>query len=225
MRIWFVALVALFLPHTLSAERPGPIVCIHGYMRTHHSMDDMATTFQKEGWHALQWSYKGTRARIQGHGANLALELQRIAKERPGQPISFITHSLGGLILRAAINDPNCPEEAKQGRAVLLACPNQGSAYGRKMGRITAVRDLLGRGAGVELLTQPHFDYLGQYPPTMEVLVIAGSRDGKVKPHETNLSTYHWKATGPYFHTWIANQPDVILLTRAFLEGRVTGQR
>lgn len=216
--------LALLLPTLLVAER-GPIICIHGYMRTHRSMDDMVATLTNEGWKAYKWSYSGPRYQIKEHGKHLAQGLKEIAENHPGEPISFVTHSLGGLVLRAAINDPECPSEAKQGRAILLACPNRGSTYGRSMGRIQLVRGLIGRGAGLELITEPHFDHLGTYPDTMEVLVVGGSRDAKVKPEETWLNTAHWRAVGPYYHTWIANQPDVINLTRSFLEGRENGQR
>lgn len=219
VKLWIALILALAPSFSTANEMRGPIVCIHGHMRTHRSMDDMAVTFKRGGWPVVKWSYHGPDYCIKEHGEHLAIALREIACANPGQPISFITHSLGGLVLRAAINDPNCPQEARCGRAVLLACPNQGSRFGRRMGRIPFVRAILRRGAGLELITEENFNYLGEYPPTMEVLVIAGSRDAKVRPDETALTTPYWYATGPYFHTWISNQPDVISLTCTFIQG------
>ncbi len=53
--------------------------------------------------------------------------LKEIAAEKRGEPIYFVTHSLGGIIVRAAVNHPECPKEVAFGKAVLLAPPNKRS--------------------------------------------------------------------------------------------------
>ena len=60
-------------------------------------------------------------------------------------------------------------------------------------------------------------------PPDVEVGIVAGLRDGKVRVHETHLEGARDHAVVPAFHTFIMNRADVHRLVRDFLrDGRFT---
>ena len=195
-------------------------------------MSLVASSFEKEHWTTYVWSYPSRLKTIEEHGEDLLELLKWVADKHPGSPISFVTHSMGGLVLRHSISLEGCPQEAKTGRAVLIAPPNQGSAYGRFLGQFTPVRKIVGEYAGRQLTTTERggFEELGQFPATMSVLVIAGTcgfnpsikgkNDGKVAVEETRLSTAHEFQTVFAGHSWICHTPKTVELAKAFLERR-----
>lgn len=210
-------------------ERPGTVVCVHGFLRTRANLAAAAASLRWDGFRVVQWPYPSRSGSIERHADRLAEALSRIARERPGQPIHFVAHSLGGLIVRAAIHRPGCPPEARIGKAVLIAPPNRGSALARALSGSRIGRAVFGDQAGRELIETPEdgFDALGSFPPAVRVLVIAGDagftpglarpNDGKVSIGETRLPTPHAHETVHATHSWIAWSPRAIGRTRRFL--------
>ena len=208
----------LCLPIYIKAQEP--IYFIHGFMRSASSMKKMEKAFQKQNYETHLWNYPSSSQTIEEHSQLLVTELQKYAQHHKGEPIHFVTHSLGGIILRATLNHPDCPEEAKIGRAVLLAPPNQGSSFARFLNRFKLMRKILGKKSGQQLLTTDTFDYLGQFPEKLDVLIISGSfgwnpiikerNDGKVGISETALITPHRQITVLCGHSWIMYSNNVI---------------
>ncbi len=60
----------------------------------------------------------------------LASELKRFAAEHPRRGVSLLTHSMGGLIARAAVEDPAL-DPGNVRRLIMVAPPNHGSALAR----------------------------------------------------------------------------------------------
>lgn len=208
------------------------LVCIHGFMRSKSNMSLVESSFQKAGWKVYVWSYPSRLKTIEEHAQDLSYLLQGIASKHPGQPLCFVTHSMGGLVLRCAMNHALCPDTARTGKAVLIAPPNQGSAYGRFLGQFKPIRKIVGAHAGRQLTTTPEggFEELGQFPASMKILVIAGTcgcnpvikgkNDGKVGVEETRLLTAHELKTVFAGHSWICHTPKTIDIASAFLECR-----
>lgn len=190
----------------------------------------MERSFKKEGWPVLNWSYPSRKKYIEEHAQDLVDELKAISLQHPARPISFVTHSLGALVVRSALNHPECPYEAKIGCAVLIAPPNRGACFARHLYRYKLVRKILGERAGQQLMTTPFdgFDKLGDFPDQMPVLIISGIaganpvipdlNDGKVGLKETCLTTSHYHETSPSGHTWICFKSDVIKKAKKFLQ-------
>ena len=124
-----IVTLLLCVPFSLKAEES--VYFLHGFLRSSSSMKKMAKAFQKEDYETHLWDSPSRGLTIEEHAQILVRELQKCANEHKGDPIHFVTHSLGGIILRATLNHKDCPEEAKIGRAVLLAPPNQGSSFAR----------------------------------------------------------------------------------------------
>ncbi|MBA3957439.1 MAG: hypothetical protein H0X51_03460 [Parachlamydiaceae bacterium] len=183
---------------TLKNEK---LITIHGFFGSPWNMYFLVKPLEKEQMSISHWGYASRDKKIQEHAEDLVRQLQEEAVQNPGKPINFLTHSMGGLILRAGLNHPDCPLEAKVGRAVLLAPPNQGAVWGRMIAEFS-LANYIGRDqSGKELMTERDFEHLGQFPDTMEVMVIAGNfslnvlipgeNDGTVAVEETYLTTPH----------------------------------
>ena len=195
-------------------------------------MYQVAKPVEKEGMNVVHWGYPSLEKKIVEHGADLVLMLQEMAAVNPGKPIHFLTHSMGGLVLRAALNDPECPEEAKIGVAVLLAPPNQGAYWARAMYWIELVKYIGGDQSARELMTEPNFEHLGQFPEIMPVLVIAGNfsfnflipgpNDGSVAVSETYLTTSHEHVIIPEGHKGILFSNESARLAKEFFENKIS---
>ncbi|NGX55305.1 MAG: hypothetical protein KR126chlam2_00938 [Chlamydiae bacterium] len=224
----------IILALSMSLQATESVVFVHGFMRSSRSMALLAKSFKKEGWHTLNWSYPSRKKRIEAHAEDLVQKLIQLADEKPDTPISFVTHSMGGLITRAALNHPDCPEVAKHGRAVLLAPPNRGAIFGRRLHRYSLVRKLLGNHSGEELLTTPMdgFDRLGNFPEGLDVLIISGtsganplipeSNDWVVEYRESCLPTSHFHEKCRSWHSFITFSPEVIRRTKRFLSQKLS---
>lgn len=210
----------------------GSVVCVHGFFRSFKSMLPLGNSLKREGLKVYLWEYESRKKTIERHAADLVGLLKEIAAEKPGEPIYFVTHSLGGIIVRAAVNHPECPKEVAFGKAVLLAPPNKGASLARQFQDFPPARGLFGNNSGKQLLTyeENHMDSLGQFPESMQVLVIAGEKespvfrrwmtkpnDGKVTVEETYLKTPHEHKTLYVSHSWIMTSREVIGITKEFI--------
>lgn len=209
------------------ANEGNPLVCIHGMFGAPWNMKYVAQTFKDAGMQVTNWGYKSREKKIEGHAADLVQDLRQIAEQRPGCPIHFVTHSMGGLILRAAISHPDCPDEAKMGKAVLIAPPNQGAIWGRILERFSLAKKIAKKEAGLQLMTEKDFEHLGTFPPSMQVLVIAGNlncnpflkgdNDGTVVVSETYLTSAHEHVTIKAEHKSIVFNRKAIRLSKSFI--------
>jgi pimeloyl-ACP methyl ester carboxylesterase len=222
----------LFLIQTIGFGQDESVVCLHGFFRFSKCMIPMANNLQHEGLQVYLWNYPSRKRTIEKHAEDLVETLQTLSLSHPGRPIHFVTHSMGGIILRSAVNHPKCPQEAKIGRAILLAPPNKGSVLARRFKGCPLARGIFGGKAGRQLLTfsEEEMSDLGVFPHTMEILVVAGKKeslftkflmsepnDGKVTVEETRLNSPHTHKTLYVSHHWIMTSRESIALTKEFL--------
>lgn len=156
------------------------VVGIHGFITDWRSMKPIEHVLGRCGLNIYLWNYPSRRKCIEQHGWDLVRTLQEIAGCCPGRPIHFVAHSTGALVLRSALCSPHCPMEAKIGRAVLLAPPNQGCGLARYFRDCPPIQFAMGDKSGWELLNYGPWEMaqLGTFPTSMEVLVIAGTKGG-----------------------------------------------
>lgn len=156
-------------------------ILIHGWGVRAHSMDRLAEMLHRNGYSVLNYDYPSSKKRIEQH-AEIFLELYR--REHLQGKIHFLTHSMGGLILRYALAEMTEDECRAIDSIVMLGPPNRGSLLAL-FGELGFVKDfnlsLADMVPGNEALLIPPPPYL---PP---VGIIAGLRDGKVPLESTAL--------------------------------------
>jgi pimeloyl-ACP methyl ester carboxylesterase len=215
----------------LALEAQGDIVvCVHGFLATSRSMKTVKKALECCDFEVWPWDYPTRQKFIEEHASVLASYLQLIAQHCPNRPIHFVAYSIGALVLRAALNMPNCPAEAKIGRAVLLAPPNQGSRLARRFRNVPPIAFVMGNHSGWQLM---HYRpcciaaRFGEFPPSMSVLVIAGvggnkiwhngPNDGFITLEETRLNTPFYSLCFSITHGDLLTNPAVLCGMRNFL--------
>ncbi|HEV8051689.1 MAG TPA: hypothetical protein VGP47_04275 [Parachlamydiaceae bacterium] len=216
--VMFISFSAYVNAENIENER---ILTIYGFMGSNLDMYYHSWTLEEQNMQVKNWDYPTREKKINEHAEDLVVYLQDWAAEAPGKPIHFLTHSMGGLVLRAAISHPDCPPEAKIGKAVLLAPPNKGTVWGRMLSGYFLPEWIAGDESGREILSEHDFEYLGQFPDTKKVMVIAGNlslnpliegeNDGTVKVDETYLIT-------PHYHGVVYESHKTILISKETTE-------
>ena len=218
----FRALFALAL--TAAPAQADCVVLLHGLARTEDSLLVMQAALERQGHLVVNHGYASTAAPI----AVLAGEVGRAVTECPaGEKVSFVTHSLGGILLRVWMQD-HAPET--MGRTVMLGPPNQGSELVDELGEIGAFEWINGP-AGLELgtgaegvprrLPKVEFD-LGVVAGTASLnpaysALIPGPDDGKVAVEATKVEGMASWLVLPVTHTFMMMNPQVMAQTILFL--------
>jgi hypothetical protein len=152
-----------------AAPAGDTVVLLHGLGRTSVSMLRLARALEREGYHVLNLSYP-SRTRSLEEIATQWLP-QKLAeasaragdrREEPGRPparLHFVTHSMGGIVVRLWLRDGGAP--ANLGRVVMLAPPNAGSEVSDRLEHFAPFRWFTGAN-GRRLTTAP-----GALPQTL----------------------------------------------------------
>lgn len=211
------------MPHVASR---GDLVLLHGLGRTARSMRRLEAEGARRGYRVRNFGYPSRRAGVLAHAERVGLAL---ADLRDGGPLHVVTHSMGGIVLRAAVAGGWLPLE-RVGRVVMLAPPNGGSELADWLSRTPLLRLVLGP-AGPELRTGPA-GIPGALPPvSFELGVIAGAvqrrtmaagcfdgpNDGKVSVRRTRVDGMRDLIVVPRGHAFIMSAPEAIAQTFHFL--------
>jgi pimeloyl-ACP methyl ester carboxylesterase len=114
------------------------VVLLHGLWMPGMIMRPLATRLQARGYRTHVFDYASRRRPIDAHADRLA----RFARDAAdGAPVHFVGHSLGGLVVLAALARTEPPAVAS---VVLLGTPARGCMAGRRLAVAAPGRWLLG---------------------------------------------------------------------------------
>ena len=194
------------------------LVLLHGLGRTSRSMRRLAAEGSRRGYQVVNLSYRSRHAGVLAHAKSVALALSEL---RDAEPLHLVTHSMGGMVLRAAVANGWLPA-ARVGRAVMLAPPNGGSELAEWLCRTPLFRLAVGP-AGPELRigaegiasTLPEVQFeLGVIAGTTSRAPIVtslfrGPHDGKVSVERAMVAGMRDFLVVRAGHTFIMNSPEV----------------
>jgi len=220
----FLPLAALVLamvgctPSALAPEAPRDlVVLVHGMGRSQFSMVPMQHRLGKQGFRTLNYGYDSFGPDIETIAADLDAVLERELESQPAPQVHFVTHSLGGIVVRKLIEDDR-PE--RLGRVVMMAPPNQGSHTADRLSKwvgwmLRPISELKTENSTVAALPPPE---------AVEVAIIAGDSDGKVSFEESQLEGAAEHVVVRSGHTFIMTKPSVARMAGCFLRtGATTG--
>ena len=200
----------------LAPEASAPehlAVLLHGLGRTRESMRRMGTVLAGAGITVARLDYPSTRRSIEGHAAAVAALLDRGPAARR---LSFVTHSLGALVVRALLAH-DAWWRGSVYKILMLAPPNQGAAVATSLDN-SVLRRLMGpsfvqivRGVATTLAV-----------PDVPVSIVAGrigstGGDGLLKVEETKLEGMVEHRVVPAVHTFVMNHPQALECAVSFL--------
>jgi triacylglycerol lipase len=210
---------------TVRSRGPEDVVLLHGLGRSARVMRPLARQLAAAGYRVHNLEYPSTR-----EGPDALVELLHGEISRCcawSSRVHFVTHSLGGVMVRAYLAEHPMPQ---LGRVVMLGPPNHGSEYVDIAGDWRLFRAVLGPTAA-QLGTAPtslpnrlpgaDFE-LGVIAGTGSInplggAVIPGVSDGTVSVASTRLDGMRDFIEVPVSHTFIMRNPEVARQTIEFL--------
>ncbi len=202
------------------------VILLHGMGRTSHSMHAMAEHLGANGFQVINADYPSTEGTV-NELASTTIPAATGKCADDADAIHFVTHSLGGILVRAYYQDRPGPPGS---RVVMLGPPNQGSEVAQKLRDWGPYQWVMGP-AGQALGTTADSIPLQLKPIPLAIGVIAGTRsfnplfshwlagpdDGKVSTERAKLAEMKDFITVNSTHVYIMRDQRVLEQTTHFL--------
>lgn len=203
------------------------VILIHGLGRSPASFGGLEAALRENGYRVAAVAYPSTRRSL----ARNADSLQEVIENLEGvDRVSFVTHSLGGLLVRELLGRHAAWRDRIAVNAVVMtAPPSQGAAIADALDGVPPVDWILGEGLAAATTARA-----GDLPaPDVPFGIIAAGRGGQgynpflagdddvlVGVDETRLGGAADWLYVPAVHSFVMNHPASIRATMNFLEFR-----
>ncbi len=218
-----LVLVGFCVPVFSSADC---VVLLHGLARSPSSMNPLADALENAGYDVVNAGYPSREKPIE-ELAPLAIDGGISLCPSNDDPIHFVTHSLGGILVRYYLEKRSI---SRLDKVVMLAPPNQGSEVVDTLRGLPGF-SLLNGPAGLQLGTDEASIPRSLGPVKFTLGVIAGDKtfnpllslqlrnpdDGKVSVESTKVEGMTDFVEVPHSHPFIMKAPIVIEQVLLFL--------
>jgi hypothetical protein len=222
-------LTSLFLIFNLSLMASHRIYLIHGFGSPKFVLNKIERNIKKNGFHTINYGYPSKTKDLD----KLGQDLYRDIKDSGYDTVSFVTHSMGALVVRSMLkNIQHAEKYPVLYRMVMIAPPNKGADIADLYVSNKLLKPFLG--PNFKLMTTDSFSYANKLPvPTHSEVgiivgikgnehgynpLIKGDNDGRLKPERTDLANEKDKAVIHDEHTHLTQNPRVIKLVIEFLK-------
>jgi pimeloyl-ACP methyl ester carboxylesterase len=210
-----------------SADAKRAAVLLHGLWNYPGIMTRLAGTLQARGWAVANVGYPSMRLSLAAHGS-AASHAARALAEDGAHEVSFVGHSLGGLVARAAM--ANAKRDGwRPGRLVLIGSPIRGSTVAEQFQHVPGYRTIVG---GCSDVVTPTGATTISSPICRDILVIAGGtgglgynplipgdNDGLIAVEETRMQDRETKfLLLRSAHKFLPTRPETISACSQFLD-------
>jgi triacylglycerol lipase len=224
--------LGLFTPGHLRAEEENLknecVIVLHGMGRTKFAMRKVEKTLAADGYTVWNRSYPSTKKPIEALAAEHITKGLNYCRRTGGDKIHFVTHSLGGILVRQYLQTNTIENLDK---IVMLSPPNKGSEIADNLKDIKLYRWMMGP-AGQQLGTEADSlpNTLGRIDATVGIITgnsssdpwfspfIPGEDDGKVSVQSARLEEMTDFLVVEAGHTFIMSNRSVLEQIRHFLK-------
>jgi triacylglycerol lipase len=204
------------------------VVLLHGLARTSKAMDKLASELAELDYKIANVDYPSREKPIEELSPLVVLEGIRQCQTPETEKIHFVTHSMGGILIRYYLESN---EIDNLGHVVMIAPPNQGSEVVDMLSGVPGYA-LVNGPAGQQLGTDPNSIPSNMGPVDYSVGVIAGNKtfnpllsqflpnpdDGKVSVERTKVEGMADFVVVNVSHPFIMEDDAVIGYTLNFLK-------
>jgi len=205
------------------------VVLLHGLSRHPSSMEKMQETFDAKGFITFNEGYPSRKLTIEMIVDSVLYPQMQNLPLKSNQKIHFVTHSLGGIIVRHLLEKyPDLPV----GRVVMLSPPNKGSELVDTFRNVPILARTINGPAFFQLGTDKD-SFVNQLGPVrfecgiimgnqtwnaFYSTLIPGNDDGKVSVESAKVEGMKEFITLPSNHTFIMRNEEVIRQAAHFIE-------
>jgi len=237
-----VLLLVCLLPPGPAYSQPGDecVIVLHGMGRTRSSMGLIEEALTGQGYRVWNKGYPSRSSPIETLAVDAIEQGLAYCRQVNSRKIHFVTHSLGGIMVRYYLQDHRISE---LGRIVMLSPPNHGSEVVDALHDNALYQAAMGP-AGLQLGTGEHSLPNSMHAIPGEIGIIAGNStsdpwfspiipgddDGKVSVERAKLAEMQDFLVVKHGHTFIMRDEAVIqqivyfLKTGGFLRVMERGQ-
>lgn len=216
---------AVQIQRHLNFDQDKVVILIHGIGRSSHSFDRMKTELKKAGFTVVPFEYPSTRISIEQSAEYLKSVILSLPE---ASEISFVVHSMGGLVVRALLSSFN---DARFRSMVMLGTPNRGAELADMLAKTTIFHLIYGP-AGQQLVTADSGTIRSLPKPPFPFGVIAGGKgddagfnrllpgddDGTVTVQSVRLPGAADFLRVPRIHSFLMSDETVMQATLNFLQ-------
>lgn len=209
----------------LGPEKQEYVVLLHGIVRTYRCMRPLEKALMKAGFHVVNIDYPARKQNVQKTADDVYKLISPLCNIQ-NITIHFVTHSMGGLVIRQLLNQYSITNIDK---IVMLGPPNQGSEVADFLKNNFLYQKVYGP-AGQQLTTSKAKE--DPFPRiNLRIGVIAGTKcldpfcyfllpkphDGKVTVESTKIENMQDHIQLPVTHSFMMYNKNVISQTLQFL--------